>query len=73
MMEQAGSAAGEQAKRSRSKCAVCICLRGACAFRLRQPGAREASGPDLGVLRPLCEELADGPGDIGTRKRGPKL
>ena len=41
--------------------------------RPRQPGARAASGPALGVLRPLCEELADGPGDTGTRKRGPKL
>ena len=35
-------------------------------------GFRPASGPALGVLRPLCEELADGPSDIGTRKRGPK-
>jgi hypothetical protein len=41
--------------------------------RPRQPGSRAASGPALGVLRPLCEVLADGPGDTGTRKRGPKL
>src|SRR5690242_3740151 len=34
---------------------------------------RAASGPDPGVLRPLCEVLADGPTDMGTRKRGPKL
>src|SRR5262245_19263470 len=38
----------------------------------RQPGTRAASGPALGALRPLCEELADGPSDIGTRKRGPE-
>src|SRR5215212_9238274 len=41
--------------------------------RLRQPGTRAASGPALGVLRPLCEELADGPPDNGIRKRGPEL
>src|SRR5947209_17505800 len=41
--------------------------------RPRQPETRAASGPALGVLRPLCEELADGPSDIGTRKRGPEL
>jgi len=41
--------------------------------RPRQPGSRAASGPALGVLRPLREELANGPSDIGTRKRGPEL
>jgi hypothetical protein len=40
---------------------------------VRHPGTRAASGPALGTLRSLCEELADGPSDIGTRKRGPKL
>jgi len=39
----------------------------------RHPGTRAASGPALGVLRPLCEELADGPPDNGIRKRGPEL
>jgi len=38
-----------------------------------QPATRAASGPDLGVLRPLREELADGPVHLGTRKRGPEL
>src|SRR5262245_1251567 len=41
--------------------------------RPRQPGTRAASGPALGTLRSLCEVLADGPTDIGTRKRGPEL
>ena len=31
-------------------------------LRPRQPQTRAASGPALGVLRPLCEELADGLG-----------
>src|SRR6188472_1651399 len=39
----------------------------------RPLASRAASGPALGVLRPLCEVLADGPDDTGTRKRGPKL
>src|SRR3954453_20887304 len=44
------------------------------AGRGPQPDSRAASGPDLGVLRPLCEELADGPDTFtGTRKRGPEL
>src|SRR2546423_10585200 len=42
-------------------------------LRPRQPQTRAAPGPALGVLRPLCEELADGPPDNGTRKRGPEL
>ena len=42
-------------------------------LRPRQPQTRAASGPALGVLRPLCEELANGPPDNGTRKRGPEL
>jgi hypothetical protein len=41
--------------------------------RPRQPGTRAASGPALGTLRSPREELADGPGDTGTRKRGPEL
>ena len=36
-----------------------IRLCGACAVGPRQPGTRAASGPALGVLRPLREELAD--------------
>ena len=39
----------------------------------RHPSTRAASGTALGALGPLCEELADGPPDNGTRKRGPEL
>jgi hypothetical protein len=45
---------------------------GGARARGSQPRTRAASGHALGVLRPLCEELADGPVHHGTRKRGPK-
>jgi hypothetical protein len=41
--------------------------------RPRQPGSRAASGPDLGALRPLREELAAwGCAGAHLRKRGPQ-
>src|SRR3954471_22542465 len=72
-MERAGCAAeNSQAVPGRMTKASFACA--APAGPGRQPDSRAASGPDLGVLRPLCEELADGPDTFtGTRKRGPEL
>ena len=66
-------AAGDQAEPSGADAPVAHLLVRRLRPRPRQPQARAASGPALGALRPLCEELADGPDDTGTRKRGPKL
>src|SRR4051794_13814113 len=63
-----GRRSGQRSRGGRSRPLVRR-LRG----RPRQPDTRAASGPALGVLQPLCEELADGPSEIGTRKRGPEL
>ena len=60
------------AKRSRGGSEV-IRSCGACGSR-PSAGLPGGFGPDLGVLRSLCEELADGPDTFtGTRKRGPEL
>jgi hypothetical protein len=71
LTEQAGGAAGDQASGPGVDEGRPLVRR--LRVRPRQPGTRAASGPALGVLPPLCEELANGPSDIGTRKRGPKL
>src|SRR5215212_7764638 len=73
LMEQAGRLAGDQAKPSGAFAAHATNAARRLRVRPRQPGTRAASGPALGVLRPLCEELADGPPDNGIRKRGPEL
>jgi hypothetical protein len=71
-MEQAGCAGGDAPSGLGANAKEHLLvrrLRGA----PRQLATRAASGPALGALRPLCEVLADGPGDTGTRKRGPEL
>src|SRR4051812_36086024 len=73
LMEQAGRSAGDQAEPSGAFGAHATNAARRLRVRPRPPGSRAASGPALGVLRPLCEELANGPPDNGTRKRGPKL
>src|SRR5437868_835667 len=74
LMEQAGGAGGEQPSGPGANDEGVICLCGACGPGLVSRGTRAALGPVLGVLRPLCEVLADGPDTFtGTRKHGPEL
>ena len=73
-MERAGCAAGDQASgpgvgRGATRRRLVRRLR----VEASHLDTRAAPGPALGTLRSLCEVLADGPTDIGTRKRGPEL
>ena len=68
-LDGAGGMRGRRsAERSRSECEGAF----ACAAPAGpgcQPDSRAASGPALGALRPLCEELADSPGSSRGQAR----